>query len=81
MTNSLLYINERATEHCAQMALSDLVSLWRAPDVDESYHESTTSCKASSTDQRCFSQFDRKTDCFDGGVGLTLGQVLGEVRT
>jgi len=65
--NSVLSINERATEHCAQMAPSDLVCAWSPPDVDGSYHESPTSSKALSTDQRCFSQFDRKTDCFDGG--------------
>ena len=60
-------ISERATEHCAQMTLSNLVQLPGAPDVGTSYHESPTSSKPLSRNQRCFNQFDRKTVCFDGG--------------
>jgi len=67
--NSVLSINERATEHCAQMTPSDLVEVWSPPDVDGSYHESPTSSKAPSTDQRCF----RYVDCFDG-VSALVGQ-------
>ena len=61
---SLHYTNERATEHCAQMTLSNLVKLSGAPDVDRSYHESTTSSKPPSRNQR---QLIAEKGSFDGG--------------
>ena len=60
-------INERP-ESITLTSLSNLVKLRGTPDVGKVYHKTPTSSKPLSRSQRCFSQFDRKTDCFDSGL-------------
>ena len=69
--NSAYYINERATEHCAQMTLSNLVQLTGAPDVDGLYHKTTTSSKPPSRNQlHIYPNRVRKTCLAEAGSHL-----------
>ena len=74
---SVLYKNESPDQHCAEPRLSNLVSLGRHQMWDKSITESHHLVNPPSN-QRYPSTV---RGCFDGGVELTSGQVLGEVRT
>lgn len=78
---SVVLINERGSQHCAEPPLSNLVDLWRTPDVGPSLAQTPTSSTSQYRSQRCFSQFDRKTDCFDGGCQRCLERESGQYAT
>ena len=61
-------LNKEAPPSIALDEASNLVKLSGTPDVGKVYHKTPTSSKPLSRSQRCFSQFDRKTDCFDSGL-------------
>ncbi len=59
------YINEREDQQGAEIFPLNLVKTWRSPE-DTSITQHVVSSNPPSRSQRCFNQFDRKTDCFDG---------------
>ena len=75
-----LYVElKRDHRHCASSP-SNLVESW-IPDTR--YTHPTTRCSVShraNRNQRCFSQFDRKTDCFQDGELRMARHTWGRTR-
>lgn len=65
--NAITYINERGGKHCALTTpFESDVDAWPLDIRRVDYSTYNPRLYKPSTHQRCFSQFDRKTDCFDG---------------